>query len=71
MLQTKAKISVIYHHTSYHLTPFAKDTINTKNRTPQNPEDRQVLVKMWRNGTLAHCWWEYKCSHCGLQYVGS
>ena len=29
--------------------------------TSQNKgHKQQMLVRMWRNGTLIHCWWEYK-----------
>jgi len=31
-----------------------------------------MLEKMWRKGTLLHCWWNVNwCSHCGKQYEGS
>ena len=35
----------------HHLTPVRMAIIKTT---------RNVLVRMWRKGTLVHCWWESK-----------
>ena len=37
----------------YHLTPV-------NNGYYQKDSKQQVLVRMWRKGTLMHCWWDCK-----------
>ena len=36
----------------YHLTPVRMAIINKINK-------QQVLARLWRKGTLVHCWWKY------------